>query len=575
MKVWTLVLLGLALTSCSKAPAETPAATQPAEGAATRPATQTTSQPALTQAERQKLNRLIADLESKDAKTLDEAFGSLASMDAKAAGAIDVLVEMLNDGRRITYRNHRYRSLNRTFQVNVSAVGVLWRIGKPAVEALIGGLKNSDERVRQLAAQYLVSLGEPIDPKHWIEALQTSGRYTKAGAARQLGKAKTPAAVAALCKALKDDDAEVRIAVAKALGEAADPEGVEPLIAALSDRHNLNVGYAAGSALGKIGRPAIQALMKQFGEFDERAQAVAPIAIREAEAETIMDLLRQCLTSKHWPLRDAATRALAKLKTPDGESLKVAKRMIADPHWNVRWTAADCLRELATPETAADIRAILLKVVATDASAKVRRAGLGALYYLPGKPPADFWLAIKAALGDEAPPVREKALSTAHKFWDDRLTPTVLALLSDTNAGVRSTAAVVCGARGIEAAEPRLIDMLGEDEDLHCASRAAIALARMGSDRAIAALAAQSQDAKAPDKRRDVAIQGLCYTTNPLAIDPLIEGLAFKPSRHRIRVHRALVDLTGQDFKYNAAKWRQWRRQTNAGHKDDPAANPP
>ena len=59
--------------------------------------------PALTEAEKQRLAKLISDLESQDPGTLDDALWGLLSMGPKAADAVDALAKLLCDDRVITY----------------------------------------------------------------------------------------------------------------------------------------------------------------------------------------------------------------------------------------------------------------------------------------------------------------------------------------------------------------------------------------------------------------------------------------------------------------------------------------
>jgi len=463
-------------------------------------------------------------------------------MGPKAAGAVDALTEMLTDARRFTYRNHNYRSLNRSFQVNISAIRALRSIGRPAGPALVTALSNDNSMVRQIAAGALSAIDQPIAPQHWIGALTDSNQYVRIYAARQLGKDKIAPAVATLCGALKDTEMQVRVEAAKALGRIGDKAAIDPLIAALSD-DKFNAGVAASHALAQIGRPAVEAVIKRFEKLDDRAKHIAPEAIRHADPNEIKELLHQCLKSSHWQLRAAATHVLAARRTP--EALDVAKNMTDDPHSSVRWAAAYRLGKMADSKTADTIRPILLNILANDKAAKVRKRALWSLYYFPGKPPADFRRAIEAAMADKSPIVREAAVSSAHKFWDPSLAPAVMRLLKDAEPTVRSEAALVLGARNVTDAIPDLVRMLA-DTDIGCIKRASFALGRFGTDKAVDALIDEFEKLDEIPERRIALLQGLCQTKNPKAIAPLTSALkdqALRSQRHGIQA--ALKRLSG------------------------------
>lgn len=487
------------------------------------------------------LRRLIQDLKSDDPQTLDEALAGLTRLGPKAAGAVDALAAMLTDARRITYPTARYRTLRRTFQVNVSAVGALRSIGKPAVPALVSALGNADSLVRQRAAGALTEIRQPVEARHWIRALGDSNRYVRIIAARQLGSAKGRSAVEALCKALADDHMDVRVEVADALGRAGDARAVGPLIAALSDA-TVNARHAAGRALAQIGRPALEALLARFETLDQRARGAGATAIQSADPKRVGKLLAACLASTHWQVREGALYALIKHKTPEAPA--AARRMLKDPRWHVRWTAARGVGELADEKTAGAARAVLLGVLADDAEPKVRAQALWALYYLPDRPTEAYWRGLQAALGDESPTVREAAATSAAKFWNARLAPALVELLKDPAPAVRAEAALALGGRGVDGVAADLIRLL-DDENARCAKYAAISLGKEAADEAVAALAAKVHDAAADPPRRLDALYGLCQTSNPKAVTALRAALADKTLRRRhADVRKALARLT-------------------------------
>lgn len=513
----------------------------------------------LTQAEKQKLQKLILDLKSNDPETLHIALQKIGRMESKAADAVEPLSGMLMDDRKLTYPSGNILG-HESFQVNLAATMALRNIGKPAVESLVTALGNKDNKVRLQAAQALVAIGQPIESKHWIQALSNSNRYVQIIAAQQLGKMKDVSGVEALCKAMedKDKDAEVRIEIAKILGHLGDTRAIEPLIAALPHANSFNAAVAASCALAQIGEPALEVLLNRFEGFDEPTRDLAAIAFQYSDGTRLKVLLLRCCNSEYSQIREGALNALIKNKMP--ETYAMANRMVEDPVWKVRWTAVRGLGEFADKETNNTIRTLLLKVLREDKHPKVRERALQSLYALPGIPPDSSWQSIGAALDDESPIVRKAAMENIGKCWDPRLTPKLSHLLKDSDPTVRAAAAGCLAYFHIESATADLIELL-KDKAPECAERSALALGYLGTNNAVMALIETMQNCELDPKLRNAAVHGLCVSKNRKAIDPLIDSLKDKSLRPSFNLtQKTLKELTGQDFR-RPRDWLEWKEQ--------------
>ena len=549
------------------------------------------------EADEQKLQGLIHDLKSDDPKTLHAALRGIANLGPPAADAVEPLAGMLEDGRKLIYPSGNI--LGKTqFQVNLSVVTALRCIGKPAVEALVTALENEDAVVRLHAAWALVSIGRPIESKHWVRALSDSNRSVQIVAAQQLGKKKDAVGVEPLCRALHDENADVRVEAARALGQIGDTRAIEPLIAALSRTEPINFDAtvsAPAHALAEIGKPALEVLIDRFETFDESMRKRAAIAFLSADATREKKLLLRCCRSEHEQLRNGALFALIKHKIPEGyveckrliddpvwnvrytavrglaefadedstdtiraTLLVECKRLIDDPVWNVRYTAVRSLAKSADTDNADTIRSILLTFLREDKHPTVRDQALWSLYILPGTPPDDFWRSIAAALEDESPRVRASAVETANKFWDARLTPKILSLLKDPDSQVRAEAAGCLANHRVEDATAGLIELL-RDNSPRCAERAAMALGCLRNDDAVDALIKTLQNRELDPRVRNGAVYGLCVSKDRKAVGPLIDAIqdaALK--KHSDLAEGTLKELTGQDFRW-ARQWRKWK----------------
>ncbi len=178
-------------------------------------------------------NALINDLYDPVRSSAAESLGKIGYV-----GAVGPLTKAMED---------------RVFVVRTTATQALGKIGKPAVESLIEGLKSGDENVRMYAAKALGEIRDIRAVGPLIEALRLKTRLggVEGSAAEALAKIGEPA-VEPLIAVLKDSDDNVRTWAIISLGDIGDTRAVEPLIHALKDS-NKKVRSFATKALKKIG----------------------------------------------------------------------------------------------------------------------------------------------------------------------------------------------------------------------------------------------------------------------------------------------------------------------------------
>lgn len=176
------------------------------------------------------------------------------------------------------------------YHMQSEAIDNLVNIGSPAVKPLIDALNSSDKRIRQGAA---AALGEIKDERSigaltyvlgdsdekvrlraedalvgfgqgitnvLITILQNGSTPARRSAAQALGRINDPAAVAPLMYALHDNDIHLRLAATDALGKLKDSRSVPALIDLLDDRDEL-VRTAAIDALIAAGEAAVEPLI--------------------------------------------------------------------------------------------------------------------------------------------------------------------------------------------------------------------------------------------------------------------------------------------------------------------------
>jgi HEAT repeat protein len=154
----------------------------------------------------------------------------------------------------------------------------------------------------------------------WIEQLTDRSATARQEAAEALGKIGPAAkpAVGPLIAALADSDDAVRDAAAEALA-AFGKDAVAPLVAALKHT-DANVRRGAAAALSNMGPAARDAveplvtLLKNDADADVREAAIRALGAIGPDAKTAAPALRDALTDKDQRIREAAATALKRIE---------------------------------------------------------------------------------------------------------------------------------------------------------------------------------------------------------------------------------------------------------------------
>ena len=201
-------------------------------------------------------------------------------------------------------------------------------MGSPAVEALIGALRNADDDVRWKAAIALGEIGDMRAVEPLILLLCDDDRFVKSHAALALGAIGEPA-VNPLIRALREGDGNLRWGAAIALGKIRDPRAIEPLIRALADKYE-NVRAESASSLASIGKPALGPLLRflKFSDGPERLEVVS--ALGELHDTDAIQPLMQMLWNADEDERKAIADALDAILIPTVEPL--VRKLRNGPH---------------------------------------------------------------------------------------------------------------------------------------------------------------------------------------------------------------------------------------------------
>jgi HEAT repeat protein len=202
------------------------------------------------------------------------------------------------------------------------------------------------------------------DPKDTViyDLLNDPDADIRAGAVRVLGLVGKPEAIAALAKATKDSDQDVRRAAVNALGAIKDdPDVVPPLIDALKDSYWF-VRSEAASALGQEhdGR-AVKPLLDTTGDSDKTVQEASALALlaitKDPAAHVTADDFVSRLTDANPKVVLVSAICLALLK--DKRSIPVLEGLIATDDPVARLDAVKGLGETGDPSVIPMLRVTL------------------------------------------------------------------------------------------------------------------------------------------------------------------------------------------------------------------------
>jgi hypothetical protein len=202
------------------------------------------------------------------------------------------------------------------------ALGGMGPAAAEAVPALISALCDDSSYVRPKAALSLAQIG--LAPENVVPALVRTLRdkkpHVREAAATALGQFGPAAAkaVSALINAFEDREKIVRLQAAVALGKIGPAAAsAAPALTVLLDDEREILECAAG-ALERIGPAAGPALIKVLAEGNEsaRRRAAEGLEVIEPATPEVLSALNKALKDEERSVRDAATRALERLRRP-------------------------------------------------------------------------------------------------------------------------------------------------------------------------------------------------------------------------------------------------------------------
>ncbi len=243
-----------------------------------------------------------------------------------------------------------------------------------------------------------------------------------------------------------------------------------------------------------------------------------------------------------------------------------------------RWFAGRILGEFNHPEAIATLVNLLkttededLAAIAAQALANLGKSSIEALTSLLSQPDSRLLATcslaqirrpeaitpLLTAVKDRDVAVRSTAIEALSSFHDPRIPPVLIEALNDKAAAVRKEAVIGLGVRTDLAAQLDLLNHLKPrlyDFNLEVCQQAAIALGRLGTDRAAAALFAVLQSPATPIPLQVNLIQALAWMETAASLQYLQQSLSLVAEESVLEIVRVLGRIGSGSLKAKAAQ---------------------
>ena len=387
------------------------------------------------------------------------------------------------------------------------------------VERLIAELRDTNRRVRENAADALGKICDVRAVEPLITALTDSDKYVRRNAAGALGNIGDARAVEPLVAALHDVYLGIRLKSVEALGKIGKPS-VDPLIAALRDPH-LDITENVAEVLGNIGDdravcPLIH-LLKHGPDWWAKKAASALGKIGKPAVDPLVSALRYRNLQTEYGFGDRAMNALAEIGKPAAVPLIDVLRDLG-PHDVI--FAVEALGRIGDDHA---VEPLIAKL--HDSWSDIRYKAAEALGMIGDARAVDPLITV---LGDSDSDVRDKAAEALGMIGDARAVEPLVALLRN-DVGWWTVVRALVKIGDTQSVEPLLVARLAKlYAELHERNKnwrigSARELGRIGDARAVEPLIASLRDYDS--EVRYTAAFSLGEIGDARAVEPLIAAL--------------------------------------------------
>jgi HEAT repeat protein len=326
----------------------------------------------------------IGKLASPDPAVRQLAMDTLAALRAEAWPAIDTLLGFFGKPEEEL------------------AARTIVAIGEPAVDPLLGKLKDANVDMRIWAAGMLSRIGDPRAKDPLLAALADPNARMAHAAAEALAGMADKGLLGKLSSLLKDPALQVRWAALDALAASRQTDDLASLGAAAKDP-SLAVRMMAALAASNAGAPAIEMLAPLVKDADPRVRLCAVVALGRIRDTKAVAPLAEALADKEADIRLQAVRSLGDTGRPEIAGPLMAI-LLADNAGGIYGEAEVVATMTALGKSGSPMAVSPLIAGLDDSHLAVRQAAASALTALTGqnfKDAADaqrWWKEVKGQL---------------------------------------------------------------------------------------------------------------------------------------------------------------------------------
>lgn len=355
--------------------------------------------------------------------------------------------------------------------VRYYAAEALVGIGAKAIPSLIQALRSHRQSDCDRAARVLWNIGGPaVDPLLGVLQDRTATPEMRTASASALGMIGDPRAIRGLSLLLKDERYFVREQASRALGRIGEP--AVALLLEMANSSTPATREAAVAALGNTGsKHAIDKVVEALSDSNANVRSAAVRSLGESASEIAIPRLMALLRDESSALRAQAAASLGRLGQLSLPSLVFALR---DSRPSVRQLAAEALGDIGSKDAVAP----LIELIASDQSG-ARPEAIEALGKI-GDPAAVG--PILSVMRTASPSVRKRSIRALSSFRDPRSIDALAAALSDQNEEIRQAAASGLGEVGDEHVIARLERLADNDSSADVRAAAVQAIQRIRQD---------------------------------------------------------------------------------------------
>lgn len=213
------------------------------------------------------------------------------------------------------------------------------------IGAIIDHMKKEQEQMFNKVTDAALSSGLKSDAAPGVEALQRVRTFSFASVKKLSARRDVPG----LIRAMRNRDPAVQYEAVEALGNSRDPAAIDALMGALTGDQYSGIRWKAAEALGKIGAPAVPALIGALKNPDEDIRWKAAIVLGEIGDARAVGPLVDLLVDEDRFVRSRAGYALGMIGPPAVVDLRTA---LVDGGAETKRAAAAALGTIPDPAAA-------------------------------------------------------------------------------------------------------------------------------------------------------------------------------------------------------------------------------